>query len=220
MQVIGHFDDDVRGVDIDAVITPGLAAAFFAHGYRFAIRYLPRTGVSAAPNLTAEEVTVILASGLGLTAVQHVESAESWIPSLAKGKQYGITAAEQMVAIGLPAGAMCWLDLEGVADWAPASITSGYCTTWYDAVHSAGFLPGIYVGWHSGLTPAQLYDLPFMRYWGAYNLNADQEPMVRGLCMKQHAATPADIPADVTVAFDVNTTMTDKLGGAISTVLS
>lgn len=207
--------DGMSGIDCNDPLTPETAAAFFSRGDRYAIRYLPR--ITPHPNdLTSEEAAIILAAGLHLMAVQHVESEDGWIPSLAKGTQYGAVAAEQMTTIGFPIGSYCALDLEGVAVGTPASMVSGYCNLWYDAVHAAEFVPVLYVGWHCGLNASQLYHaLKFSRYWGAYNLNADEEPLVRGLCMKQHAAVPADIPPGVTFGFDKNTTMTDAKGGTI-----
>ena len=55
----------------------------------------------------------------------------------------------------------------------------------------AGYDPGLYVGYGCILTSDQLYyKLKFRRYWGAYNLNTDSVPSVRGLCMWQGAYPP------------------------------
>jgi len=36
-------------------------------------------------------------------------------------------------------------------------------------VNSAGYVPGVYVGYDTMLTSMQLYNLPFGHYWRAYN---------------------------------------------------
>jgi hypothetical protein len=67
---------------------------------------------------------------------------------------------------------------------------------------------------NAGLGVMLVQHVEFQRYWGALNLNADQFPATRGLCMKQHAAhglfTP---PKGVTLAIDVDTVHGDNLGG-------
>jgi hypothetical protein len=54
--------------------------------------------------------------------------------------------------------------------WTAAADVIAYCQAWYIAVHSAGYVPGIYVGYDTGLTPDQLYNsISFQHYWQAYN---------------------------------------------------
>lgn len=205
--------DDCQGFDCNEPLTQSMAGAFAAHGYRYAIRYVPRL-VAHANDITREEVGHILGAGLGLMLVQHVESAESWTPSHQKGAGYGAGAVQHAQGVGMPPGAMVALDLEGVAVGSDAEIIIDYCNVWYDVVSSAGFKPILYVGWHSGLTGQQLYHaLRFSAYWSAYNLNGDQYPAIRGVCMKQRAAKAADTPAGITVEFDTNTSQTDARGG-------
>jgi hypothetical protein len=109
---------------------------------------------------------------------------------------------------------MLWCDLEGVAPKTPAQDVIDYCNRWHGSVAVAGFLPGLYVGWHCGLNPKQLYDeLRFTHYWAAYNLNADQAPGVRGVQMNQSAAKPVDAPPGVSIAFQADVVRTDALGG-------
>jgi len=55
--------------------------------------------------------------------------------------------------------------------------------------------------------------LRFTHYWGAYNLNVDQAPIVRGLQMKQSEREAADLVAGVKLAFQVDRVRADKLGG-------
>ena len=89
-----------------------------------------------------------------------------------------------------------------------------YCNSWFDVVDGAGFSPGLYVGWQAGLTPLQLHKrLRFTRYWAAYNLNLDQYPAVRGVCMRQRAAQPANVPKGVAFEIDTNMVQQDAFGG-------
>jgi hypothetical protein len=146
-------------------------------------------------------------------AVQHVENEESWTPTIDKGRLYGATAAGQAQGCGLAQGTTIWLDLEGVDTYVPAEEIISYCNHWHDKVAAAGYQPGIYVGWHCGLSPEQLYKrLRFTRYWGAYNLNVDQYPAVRAICLKQRAAKADDVPEGFSRDFDVDTSRPDLKG--------
>ena len=78
----------------------------------------------------------------------------------------------------------------------------------------AGYAPGIYVGDSPGLTAKQLYrDLAFRHYWGAYNVNADQEPIRRGWQLKQRVGTAGTVAGISTETYDDDVTRTDRLGG-------
>lgn len=205
--------DGCKGIDANAILAPSVASALFAHGYRFAIRYVRRSQRNPQ-DITDAEAEGVLAAGLGLMLVQHVESESSWVPSGAKGIAYGGTAAIEAGNVGLPPGGMVWCDLEGVAPGTAAQLVVNYCMTWYDAVNQAGFLPGLYVGWNCGLTPDQLYHaLPFTRYWGAYTMNSDQVPAIRGICMKQHTRGHDD--GSFGIDFDTDVTQADAKGGTV-----
>ncbi len=211
--------DGSKGFDANQRLTDATAQAAKAHGYTFVIRYV-RRATPHAFDLDRVEATLILAAGLGLLAVQHVESEASWAPTWDKGAANGHTAVVEAIAAGLPAGATVACDLEGVAPGTDPEQVIQYSNRWYDAVKAGGFLPCLYVGWHCGLTPDQLYKrLRFQRYWGALNLNTDQFPSVRGLCLKQHEEKPGDRPAGVTFPIDTDTTMLDRLGGRITMVV-
>lgn len=203
----------VRGFDANVTITADMAAAFARHGYRFVLRYVRRKAKHAY-DLTAAEARAILDAGLALGVVQHVESAESWSPTAAKGTTNGKIAAKEATAIGIPAGVCVWCDLEGVATRTAAQSVIDYCNSWHSAVAAAGFVPGLYVGYHCGLTATQLYrSLRFTHYWSAYNLNADQAPTVRGAQMRQGVARGLDRVDGFDVGFDTDVVVGDKLGG-------
>jgi len=146
--------------------------------------------------------------------VQHVESEDSWTPTPDKGDANGSVAAEESTAIGIPAGVTVWCDLEGVAVGTPADDVIDYCNRWHSAVAAAGFVPGLYVGFHCGLNPDQLYrSLRFTHYWSSYNLNSDEMPAVRGVQMRQGAARPLDRVPGFKFEFDTDVITGDRLGG-------
>lgn len=203
----------LRGFDANAPVSDDAARLFVSAGYRFAVRYVPRLQAHSH-DLTAHEVSTLLKAGLAVMPVQHVESESSWVPTDDKGRQYGAVAAEHALLCGIEPGVTLWLDLEGVNVTTPVEQVIRYCNYWHDKVKAAGFLPGIYVGWHALLSATELYKrLKFSRYWAAYNLNADQYPAVRGICLKQSAARPGEKPTGVPFDIDVNTSRSDLLAG-------
>lgn len=176
--------DGVQAFDCNAPLSREQCAAFHKAGFRAAIRYVPRV-TRRNYDLTREEATRILEGGLALGIVQHV-APEDWEPTPGLGKSYGYVAAAQCQDMGIPLGVNVWCDLEGVKVGTPSADILGFLNNWWTEVAHAGFLPGLYVGWHAGLTSTQLFsNLRFQYYWSAYNLNADQFPAVRGVCMKQ-----------------------------------
>jgi hypothetical protein len=202
-----------KAFDTNTVVSLNASRAFAAKGYRAVARYVPRL-TARANDLSTGEIDNIFMGGLAVMPVQHVESAESWTPTDDKGRQYGHGAADHCLAIGIPGGTNVFLDLEGVAIGTPHEQVIRYCNYWHDVVASAGYLPGIYVGWHTILTPDELSRrLKFTRYWGAYNLNGDQMPSGRGLCMKQHEAKAGDKPDGISYEIDVDSISPDKQGG-------
>jgi len=146
--------------------------------------------------------------------VQYVESETAWTPSAAKGTRNGGVAARECELLGVPWGVTVWCDLEGVAPGTPSQRVIDYCNEWHAAVAGAGYVPGIYVGYRAGLTPTQLYRaLRFSHYWGAYNLNVDQYPAVRGIQMKQSKARSSDRPGGTSIEFQTDRVRADALGG-------
>ena len=146
--------------------------------------------------------------------VQYVESESSWKPSAAKGSRNGSIAAAEAEKLGFPWGVTIWCDLEGVAAGTSAQTVIDYCNRWHAQVSGAGYVPGLYVGYHARLTPRQLYrSLRFTHYWGAYNLNVDQYPVVRGLQMKQSIPKRDAQLANLGLAFQADKVSSDALGG-------
>lgn len=153
----------VLGFDTDTIVSSALAQQFFALGYKFCVRYLS-IGAQSSQDLTTEEATNILNSGLALMPVQHVR-APGWSPSATLGQQDGQNAANNAEQIGFPSGVSVWCDLEGVNRTAAPQDVIDYCQAWYNAVNSGGYVPGLYVGYQAILDGDQLYSLSFQHYW-------------------------------------------------------
>jgi Rv2525c-like, glycoside hydrolase-like domain len=187
---------DTRGFDTNLALSAETAQAFKAMGYDFVGRYVRRLAdATPSPNdLSASELDGLLDAGLGVIPIQHVESESAWIPSPAKGVQYGAGAVRACTELLIPRGAMVVCDLEGVIPAVSATEVDGYCRAWFAAVRSAGYVPALYVGWRAGLNAEQLFQLPFERYAAAYNLDSDQYPAVRGCCLHQRSARASDLP--------------------------
>ena len=157
------------GFDINSPLTQAQAQTLKDAGRDFCIRYIPRTSKPSDINLTNAEALILLNAGLALMPVQHA-SPEGWTPTTNLGTQYGNYAATYAKEIGLPPGINIWCDLEMVADDTTAAAVIAYCHAWYAAVHTSGYIPGLYVGYGIKLTDQQLYDdLSFQHYWRAYN---------------------------------------------------
>jgi hypothetical protein len=202
-----------HGFDTTVALDSATVSAFRKHGYEFVVRYV-RRDKGHIYDLTAAEVETILAGELALSVVQYVESADSWMPSQAKGTQFGKTAADACKALGLPNGMTVWCDLEGVAVGVDSKIVVDYCRAWYLQLANAGYAPGLYIGWHSVLSGVEFYrQLPFTRYWAAYNADGDQSPQPRGFCMRQHAMTAADVPPGLSLPLDTDLVAPDAMGG-------
>lgn len=209
---IGHLPSGTRGFDANSRITPAQASDAFRKRYRFAVRYVRRAPVNSF-DITAGEMATILDAGLGLMLVQHVAQ-PGWHPSLDLGRTYGDTAAQEATRAGYPKSGHLWCDLEEVASGTPAQVVIDYCNAWHRSVEAMGFLPGLYVGYGTRLTGEQLYrKLRFSSYWAAYNLNRDQAPTVRGVCMRQHAASMEDLIVGLTNdTMDVDVIQADAMG--------
>jgi hypothetical protein len=217
---IGPLPDSARGFDANQVITREHARAAFQAGYQFAVRYVRRRPFNPQ-DLTAGEVVTLLDAGLGLMIVQHVAAENRWIPAATLGTAYGATAASECQKVGIPAGVTVWCDLEGVAPGTTAPAVIAYCNNWHAEVAAADYQPGLYVGWHCGLSAVQLYrNLRFSRYWSGYNLDADKMPAVRGVCMRQFTAKESDlINGFTTQTMDVDVIHADAAGGTPSLLL-
>jgi hypothetical protein len=153
----------VPGFDSDTTISSALAQRCFSQGYKFCVRYLS-LGQESSADLSEQEATDILNSGLALMPVQHVRQ-PGWSPDQSLGQQDGQNATSNAQTVGLPAGMNVWCDLEGVNPSAQPQDVIDYCEAWFQEVNAAGYLPGLYVGAGALLTGQQLYSLSFQHYW-------------------------------------------------------
>jgi len=151
------------GFDANTIISKELADEFFKQGYRFAIRYLSRSP-EPAYDLNPAEAENILNSGLALMAVQHVR-AGYWAATGDLGTADGIMAGKNASFVGFPAGVNIWCDLEAVDPKTTPDSVIAYANNWASAVRDAGYLPGLYVGYESQLSSAQIAGLGFKSYW-------------------------------------------------------
>jgi len=197
--------DGALGFDADSRVSANVAQQFVSQGYSFCVRYLSR-GIGQAPgDLSTAEAQGILASGLGLMAVQHVRR-NVWAPTAAMGQGDGTNAAGNAAAIGFPPGVNIWCDLEEVTGADPEDVI-GYCSAWFEAVAQGGFVPGLYVGSNCVLDGQQLYDLPFQHYWKS--ISAVPQMPARG-----YQLTQTVVPDPVNgIGIDKNVAQTDGKGG-------
>lgn len=198
----------LSGFDVNQPLTATQAMGFKNAGYAFCVRYLPRTAQLIKNNLTNSEARDILNAGLALMAVQHV-ALPGWQPNTNLGTVYGSYAASYAKdVVKLPPGMNIWCDLEEVAENTPAADVLAYCQAWYYAVHVAGYIPGLYVGYGIVLTPEQLYnDTSFQHYWRAYN---GPEVATRGYQLLQKTQKALN-----GIEFDPDVTQKDELGDSL-----
>ncbi|MBD2288207.1 DUF1906 domain-containing protein [Microcystis wesenbergii FACHB-1317] len=194
------------GFDADSVITKATAQQFASQGYKFCLRYLSLGAGEAPGDLTYEEALGILQGGLALMPVQHVSS-PGWVPSAQLGTTYGDNAANNAISVGFPRKVNVWLDLEGISSEVSAEAVIQYCTSWYNAVAGAGYLPGLYVGANSILNSQQLYDLPFQHYW-------QSESTVPPVAVRSYQMVQSYVGEPVNgIGIDRDITYIDKEGG-------
>jgi hypothetical protein len=197
----------LTGVDVDTPLAASDAINLKNAGYSFCIRYIPRTAALIEGNLTNSEALGILNACLALMPVQHV-SLPGWNPNTNLGTIYGNYAAiYTSQVVKLPQGVNVWSDLEGVAAGTSPNDEIAYCQAWYYAVHIAGYIPGIYVGYDTMLSPEQLYDdISFQHYWRAYN---GPDVPTRGFQLIQKTEVTLN-----GITFDPNVTQNDEMGDA------
>lgn len=150
MQVKNAFPG-ARGVDslpFSQGGTPGQAKKLAASGVEFFVGYL---GAMNAARLKA-----VLDAGLAFMPVTFA----------GEYKDGAADEIAQLKALGIPAGATVWLDLEGINAWnTPADDLVALINAWARDIKAGGWMPGLYVGAPQPLTGKQLYSLGVQRYW-------------------------------------------------------
>lgn len=170
-----------KGIDCDTPLDASAARRLKAAGITFVVRYIS--------DVKPSELDDILGADLAFMGVGHVRYT-GWQPSPGMGAVDGLNIAHAARALHLPDGATFWCDVEDVADEASATDVIGYVNAWAASVSGAGGVPGLYVGFKSVLTAAQLYHaLTVTRYWKSGS--SVPTPVQRGFCMEQ--LTPLDV---------------------------
>ncbi len=198
----------LRGFDTDTSLRAAVAHQLVAQGYHFCVRYLSLGCPQDPGDLSHGEALDILQAGLALMAVQHVRY-PGWTPSAALGTADGTHAATNAQSIGLPHGVNLWCDLEGVDAATPVQDILAYGNAWYQAVTTAGYVAGLYVGAGSRLNGQQLQgELQFQHFWKSAS---DVPEIVRGYQLIQG---DPDTSLDG-VSIDRDTTQTDHEGVSV-----
>ncbi len=107
------------------------------------------------------------------TIVKHVlEAGMAFMPCTFANRFSGVEGSKQYLALGIPRGATCWLDVENAGLDAPT--LSAKIVGW-DAAGKSTWQSGLYVGSPQPLTSQQLYALPVVRYWNALSREVDAQ---------------------------------------------
>jgi hypothetical protein len=175
-----------------------------AISYRFVARYV-FFGDALKGDIDPTELAAICNAGLVLLLVQHPRN-PGWMASQMRGMDDGEAAARNAAEAGYLQGCHLFLDLEGLGNSGPP--VRDHAIAWCSAVRSAGYWPGIYVGFDAGLTPDELWELPNVdRYWSDAGPRSVSR---RGFCLTQGSTeTFAGIP------IDPDHHAPDKLGGCL-----
>jgi hypothetical protein len=161
----------MNGFDCNVKLSYEKALQMKNSGYDFAIRYVGRLQ-QASFDIDKKELQDILKAGLKLAIVQHCPGKPGIMPSRELGETYGKNAAQFSREAGYKAGCIIYLDLEDVnsAYSQKQSIIIDYCNSWYEQVETAGYTPGIYVGFNTWLSSSELYNkLKFKHYWKSFS---------------------------------------------------
>lgn len=192
------------GFDCAAKLTDERVKKAYEAGYRFVVRYV---GLGPNPHpgdLDRKELDLILDAGLALMVVQHVRY-PGWHPNKSLGRQDGATAALFARMAGYADGAQLWLDAEGMASKTTLQDAVDYVEAWTAVVKST-HAPGIYVGYGTPFTAADLWRLTVDRYWSDYGPRKVEK---RGFCIKQMIG---NLPA-FGIRIDPDWLKPDDLGG-------
>jgi len=202
-------DDDSPG----CVVTPELAAAFRADGYRAVFRYTAPDGIvpsnpvpggdwQGVYKLSLAERDWILEGGLAIGLVQFGVFGDA-----SYARRNGMAAAKCARLLGCPPGVTHFMDVEGgkPAAAGPAACRR-YAETWAKHNNAGGDLTGLY---RNGLVPLdsrQTYGLAGVTsYWTGWPVSPN--PLPRGECVLQ------DFPTrEHGIKIDPDTIITDGRG--------
>ena len=203
-----------RGVDTYQTISAAAAAAIVEEGYVFAVRYIRNNAAPRANHITRAEANDLLDAGLAVLLVQQGRGWHKTLPSAALGARDGRRAVAEAAALGYPAGATLFLDVESVRVHAatPSDILD-FASSWHTVVKST-YRPGYYVGPGGRLSAPQLASLPFEHFWKS---GAEvPEPTKRGFQLTQHRHADKRRNTVHGVSIDFNITQPDERGDALT----
>jgi hypothetical protein len=199
-----------KGFDCSVKVNALQARAFYGAGYRWCARYVRLPNNSAALDIDAAEMAVLLEAGLAVLLVQHVRASApgsgGWDISKHSGADDAAAAVEHARNAGYPLGAHVFLDLEDILAGPGAGVaTKVFAEAWAAAVRAAGYQAGCYVGFDVPLNAQELYLLHGINsYWSDAGHRA---VATRGCAIQQgKAATVAG------VEIDEDTLLRDLLG--------
>lgn len=202
-----------KGVDAFDSISASAAKAMVNDGYHFAARYIRHAGESHINHITVDEAHHILHAGLALSLVQIGRSWSDTLPTAELGTKDATFAVNEAAALGYPAGAIVFLDIEGIEN---PSVTSqhviDYATAWHETLKNH-FVPGYYVGPNGRLNADELGSLPFTHFWKS---GTDvPSPTGRGYQITQHRYQDAQENEVSGVGIDYDVTQHDEQGDTI-----
>ena len=179
-------------VDTAGKLNASSAARLYAAGVRWVWRYVFFRAPGPSGDLDPAELAAINAAGLGVLLVQHVRN-PGWTGSSQTGASDAAAAIANAVRAGcvgrpdLPSGdpgrPVLALDLEGCRTGDPE-----HAAAWVPVVDAAGYRPGVYVGYASGMTTATLDALPGQPiFWCDYAALTQRPLPTGGYHLHQHA---------------------------------
>jgi hypothetical protein len=173
-----------KGIDCNTVLTSATCVALKNSGIEFVVRY--------ARDVKPDEFNAIIDAGLAVMGCGHVRY-PPWKPNAGMGALDGMNLANFAQRAGFATGTTLWCDIEGVSPECSSMDVIVYANAWFDAVSSANFQPGVYVGFQSILTASQWFHaLKMTRYWkSGSNVPTPEQ---RGFCNVQ--GCPLDVMLD------------------------
>jgi|SRR6185312_10577928 len=169
-------------LDTNAPCSDAVLDAAIARGALGIGRYVNLPGVSARFDISPGEFERILGKGLACWLYQHPRF-EGWDPGAHSGATDADAACLAAKAVGYPAGAHIFLDLEGIGGTRAATLA--FADAWQTLVLAHGYRAGLYVGFRVPLSATDLYEL---RGFDSYGSDAGHRAVaVRGCAMHQAA---------------------------------
>lgn len=170
---------------------------------------------------------------MNATRLDYVLDADLAFMPVTKANEFYDGAADeiaQLKALGIPAGATVWLDIEGERIWQHGKENVAevmrLLAGWANPINAEGYIASLYVGAPQPLTGKELYSLPFFRYWLGIGRCVDRNGVdaypACGWCMRQdwHGQKLGMMWRDTGVLVDTNSVQCDHKGRVPSWVVA